>query len=278
MNYMKFIAFLISVSLIFINQLIIAQNKDSLWTSASDNKQRLIVNASSNLPAINQDVIIKIKYKTPLSIKADKYNLGFDIPEGCILVSGTNRLSKDLKKGEVLEFETVIRFVKKEVFDIIVQVKQNSLPVVNLSFYVDGAFRISKDLKSLQDIVLINKLYSDDFSSGKRKTPSFKKLPNDIWVMPDSMTIDTRNAYETEYFEKTMGLNKLLMSKLLIEYDSLETLYSKDSSRLKIVAPHTDRIKYNFDNGTTFHRSPAALRHLITEDAEIPTTETIFNK
>ena len=179
--------------------------------------------AASNLfPELNETVNIKVKIKAPIDFKQGEFSLYYNLND-VELVSGSRHYEGNMIKDQIITMEVNVKFSRKTTYNInLVLSNLHKDPLVKFTFYVDGAFRESWEVKALRKTIAEQKdIINKTKNSKDEDAPYYSTSTYDAYVTTTNIT--PLNKYEEKNI-KTLEQNNIELFKTLKkEFDSLYT-------------------------------------------------------
>ena len=234
----KYLAILIMV----INNITFGQVNQFISTSWEEYKSKnpgyvepMLFKVSNHFPKANEEITIEAKYTSKFNWSKDELDLCFKIPDGCILVKGNNLITKEVKKGEVIDLEISVRFNTRSVFRLGIRDSKWSDEGVgaNLYFYVEGGFNLASEVANLKsDVVGLEKTL-ENISKGTLPAilPYRDNLESNEGMI-EKILIIPNNDYEKSIIEELKFRNIQELKSLRAKYDSLKTEVHKKIEEL----------------------------------------------
>jgi hypothetical protein len=210
----KFVLAALVIFLFLSGQKLFAQNEDFTvyWTSHSINSW-----ASNYTPKINEPVTITVELESPVDFYQSG-NIGFTIQPGMELLSGTNRYTCKLKKGEKVSIKAVVKFTERKVFDLNVDCGKSVRKLY--SIYVDGAFRENSDISSYRYSVNLDKKALESMKKDSLKDKKLYYEPKE-YNSPLPELLNEASVYQSSPGGIRLEFNRTKSLFLYTKYDSL---------------------------------------------------------
>ncbi|MCF6269017.1 MAG: hypothetical protein L3J41_04850 [Melioribacteraceae bacterium] len=227
-------------------------------------KSIISAEADNYFPKINENVKISLEIKAPFEILNSENLVGFvfNAEDEVQIVKGEQWVKKSFEKDELFQMEITVKFTKKKVCNINAYFNKNTY--VMLSFYVDGVYRESKEVKHIRKNIEALKKFIDN---SKQELDVF--FPTTIGKYPDKVKdhfVFTINDYDKSVLEKSKKWNATIFKDLKNEYDSLY------KSARKI-----EKGKYKKSNGTSNSQKKSSSRSKNEIIERSPRTSSIAN-
>lgn len=233
----------LAVLIIVINNITLGQANQFLRTSWDEYKSKnpdyvepMLFKVNNHFPKINEVVNIEVKYTSPFNWSKNELNLCFEIPGECELVKGNNLITKEVKKGEVIDLEVSVRFNTKSVFRLGIRDSKWSDEGVgaNLYFYVEGAFHLASEVANLESDVIGLENTLENMSKGTLLPAilPYRDYLESNESMTEKIVIIPNNDYEKSIIEELKSRNIQELKNLRAKYDSLKTDVNKKMEEL----------------------------------------------
>ena len=187
--------------------------------------------AATNLfPMLNETVNIKVQFKSTGESKQGGFSLYYELDDA-VLVSGSRRYEGDITKGQIITMEVNVKFSQKRTYNInLVLSSLHRMPLVKFTFYVDGAFRESWEVKALRETIARQKdIINKTKNSKDEDAPYYSTSTYDAYVTTTNIT--PLNKYEEKNIKILEQKNIELFKTLKNEFDSL---YAENNNLIQL--------------------------------------------